>query len=72
MIEAAIVGRLSHWESTPSSLVALTILLDQFPRSIHAGHRSMYEGDEMAKAVVCRAIFNSNVLDEVHPVRLRV
>eukprot|EP00730_Choanoeca_flexa_P015978 TRINITY_DN7462_c0_g1_i3.p1 TRINITY_DN7462_c0_g1~~TRINITY_DN7462_c0_g1_i3.p1 ORF type:complete len:810 (+),score=180.93 TRINITY_DN7462_c0_g1_i3:141-2570(+) len=68
MIEAAISGRLAHWESTPSSLVALCILLDQFPRRLHAGTRAMYKGDEMARAVVLRSIFNTTVLDEVHPV----
>ena len=61
-------GRLAHWESTPSSLVALVILLDQFPRSFNAGQKTMFEGDEMARAVVLRAIFQTNIMDEIHPV----
>ena len=68
MVQAAISGRLAHWESTPSSLVALVILLDQFPRSIHAGRRSMYSGDAMARAVVLRAIFLTSIMDDIHPV----
>ncbi|EDQ85939.1 uncharacterized protein MONBRDRAFT_28678 [Monosiga brevicollis MX1] len=68
VVDAAISGRLAHWESTPASLVALVILLDQFPRSIHANSKRMFAGDDMAKAVVLRALFHSHLMDEVHPV----
>ena len=68
MVQAALGGRLAHWESTPSSLVALVILLDQFPRSMYRGDADMYIGDSMARAVVLRALYHSGVMDEVHPV----
>jgi uncharacterized protein (DUF924 family) len=68
MVQAALGGRLAHWESTPSSLVALVILLDQFPRSMYRGDPDMYIGDSMARAVVLRALYHSGVMDEVHPV----
>lgn len=68
MIIAALAGRLGHWESTPTSLVSLVILLDQFPRSVYKNTPDMYSGDSLVQTVVLRAIFHSNLMDEVHPV----
>ena len=65
---AAIAGRLSHWELAPLPLVALIILLDQFPRAIYRGTSDMYMGDAVACEVIMRAIFKSKIMDEVHPV----
>ena len=45
--EAALRGELDHWQDTPDSTLALTIVLDQFPRNIlePKGHeRTYYHG----------------------------
>lgn len=68
LVQAAVAGRLAHWESTPSSFVALVILLDQFPRTIYRGTQDMFQGDRMARAVILRGLFNSSIMDELHPV----
>eukprot|EP00051_Salpingoeca_urceolata_P013914 m.176208 g.176208 ORF g.176208 m.176208 type:complete len:550 (-) comp17937_c0_seq3:282-1931(-) len=68
VVEAALAGRLSHWEATPTAFVALVIVLDQFPRSMHAGTAKMYAGDELVREVVLRAVFQTGIMDEVHPV----
>ena len=40
-MEAAIAGRLSHWELDDKSVVALVILLDQIPRRAFSGTAQM-------------------------------
>lgn len=84
MVQAALAGRLPHWESQAAAFTALVILLDQFPRrynkseplacqltlnySLYRGTPRMYSGDAMCRDVVVRAIFDTSVMDEVHPV----
>ncbi len=54
--EAAAAGRLSAWEETPEGALALTLLLDQFPRNMFRGSLRIYAADDTARAVADRAI----------------
>jgi len=54
--EAAAAGRLAAWEDDPEGALALTIVLDQFPRNMFRGDARTYAADPLARAVVERAI----------------
>jgi uncharacterized protein (DUF924 family) len=54
--EAAVAGRLSHWEDTPDGALALVIVLDQFPRNMFRGSARTFAADALARAVADRAI----------------
>lgn len=53
---AAIAGELSDWEKTPNGALALTIVLDQFPRNMFRDQRKAFEADPIAREVAERAI----------------
>jgi len=46
--EAAYAGELDKWRSTPESLLALIILLDQFPRNMFRGSPRAFASDAYA------------------------
>lgn len=54
--EAAAAGRLSDWEASPETALALVIVLDQFPRNMFRGQSRIYAADPLARAVADRAI----------------
>ena len=54
--EAAAAGRLADWESTPEGALALTIVLDQFPRNMFRGSARAFAADPIARAVADRAL----------------
>jgi uncharacterized protein (DUF924 family) len=54
--EAARAGRLAAWETSPHGALALTLLLDQFPRNVFRGTARMYETDGRAREVASAAI----------------
>jgi uncharacterized protein (DUF924 family) len=54
--EAAAAGHLADWERTPEGALALTIVLDQFPRNMFRGDARSYAGDPLARAVAGRAL----------------
>jgi uncharacterized protein (DUF924 family) len=54
--QAAAAGKLATWEETPESALALTIVLDQFPRNMFRGNAGSYGCDALARAVTERAI----------------
>jgi uncharacterized protein (DUF924 family) len=54
--EAAAAGRLSEWERNADGALALTILLDQFPRNMFRGNRRAFATDPMALATAKGAI----------------
>lgn len=54
--EAAAGGRLSDWEKTPSSALALVILLDQFPRNMFRGSARAFAADPLAREIAHKAI----------------
>ena len=54
--EAAARGALSDWEQTPDGALALTIVLDQFPRNMFRGDARTFAADPLARAVADRAL----------------
>src|SRR5215471_7872512 len=62
--EAAAAGKLSGWEQTAQSALALLLLLDQFPRNMFRGDARAFATDPLARAVAAGAIvrgFDSQV-----------
>jgi uncharacterized protein (DUF924 family) len=55
-IAAATAGELDGWAADPASALALTILLDQFPRNIHRGSPCAFEADAHARRIAAAAI----------------
>jgi uncharacterized protein (DUF924 family) len=70
-MEAAMAGRLSHWELNPKSAVALVILLDQIPRRVYQGRPKMYDGDPKCQEVIFRLVrTNQQLLQQIKPTTL--
>jgi uncharacterized protein (DUF924 family) len=66
--EAAAAGKLSDWEATPEDAVALTIVLDQFPRNMFRRDARAFAADATARAIADRALtrgFERQVPDEL-------
>jgi uncharacterized protein (DUF924 family) len=55
-VEAALAGQLAHWAATPDGLLALLILLDQFPRNLFRGEARAFAGDAQALALAATAV----------------
>lgn len=56
LLDEALAGKLTSWEESPESTVALVVLLDQFSLQLHRKQRQGYEGSGQALAVSERAI----------------
>jgi uncharacterized protein (DUF924 family) len=56
--EAAAAGKLTDWEQSAEGVLALLILLDQFPRNMFRGEARAFATDPLARAVTSRAILN--------------
>jgi len=54
--EAAVRGELSEWETTPDGALALTIVLDQFPRNMFRHDARAFAADAAVRGVVEHAI----------------
>jgi uncharacterized protein (DUF924 family) len=54
--EAAARGDLDHWMTTPEGALALTLLLDQFPRNAFRGTPRMYATDAAARRTAAAAV----------------
>ena len=52
----AAAGELSLWETTDDGALALTIVLDQFPRNMFRNDPQTYASDRQARDVAARAI----------------
>jgi uncharacterized protein (DUF924 family) len=52
LIEAAAVGELDRWSGSPHRLLALILLLDQFPRHAYRGRALAYSRDRKAMMLV--------------------
>jgi uncharacterized protein (DUF924 family) len=48
LYEQAAEGKLEAWEATPEGVLALLLLLDEFPRRMFRGSRRAFETDEQA------------------------
>lgn len=57
-VEAALAGRLADWADEPHGLLALLILLDQFPRNIFRGAAKAFAGDAQALQLARTALDN--------------
>ena len=54
--QEAAAGKLSSWEASDDGALALTIVLDQFPRNMFRDDVRTYATDAMAREVAARAI----------------
>jgi uncharacterized protein (DUF924 family) len=54
--EAAANGALADWEATPEGALALTIVLDQFPRNMFRRDARAFAADAAARAIADRAL----------------
>ena len=50
------LSMIDAWAAVPDGLLALTILLDQFPRNMYRGTATMYDFDPLALIVATRAV----------------
>lgn len=55
-VEAALAGQAADWADSPQGLLALLILLDQFPRNLFRGTTRMFAGDVEARSLAERAL----------------
>jgi len=67
--QRAVAGELSAWEATDDGALALTIVLDQFPRNIFRDDARAYASDALARDVAARAI-DRGVDSRIDPVLL--
>lgn len=51
LVERALAGELSAWQTPPDSALALILLLDQFTRNIFRGSPRAFAGDALALSV---------------------
>lgn len=51
LVRQALLGELSGWADGPRRLMALILLLDQFPRNLYRGSARAFAGDEQALAL---------------------
>ncbi len=58
-VEQAIQGKLDDWAESDEGLVALVLLLDQFPRNIYCGTPAAFSGDSRALKLAQLAISSS-------------
>ena len=63
---AAAAGRHDDWGTTPAGLLALLILLDQYPRNSFRGTAHMYATDVLARRYA-HAAADPSVLREIEP-----
>ena len=54
--EAACAGGLQVWRGSDDGLLALTIVLDQFPRNMFRGDARTYASDALAREIASQAI----------------
>ena len=49
LYESGAAGKLNDWQETPTTCLALVILLDQFPRNLFRGTAKAFAADPMAR-----------------------
>lgn len=55
-VEAALAGRLDAWADEPRRLLALIVVLDQFPRNLFRNQAAAFAGDRQARQVADQAL----------------
>lgn len=68
-VEEAAAGRYWRWQQDAEGVLALVILLDQFPRNIWRGTEHAYRHDRKALAVACTGIAHGFDRDIPEPQR---
>ncbi len=66
-LECAAAGELDGWKAGPRSALALTIVLDQFPRNLYRGTARAFELDPLALEVCLLSLERGHVA-KLHPV----
>lgn len=64
LIQQALDGELPDWEQSPLGLLALVILLDQFPRNAYRGRANAFVGDARAQRLI-REPLNARLDDQL-------
>lgn len=67
--EDARAGNLVGWEDTPEGVLALLIVLDQFPRNMFRGTAEAFSSDPQARVVAHLAIAHGFDLETAPPLR---
>ena len=62
-VEQAIEGGLDDWAASDRGLIALMVLLDQFPRNIYRGTAAAFSGDAHALPLALQAITEGRHLE---------
>jgi uncharacterized protein (DUF924 family) len=58
---AAATDALSHWRETSAGVLALAILLDQFPRNLHRGRAEAFAADPIIRHVAREAVLGRRI-----------
>src|SRR5690606_12956157 len=56
LVETALNGGLTEWETSQPSRLALILVLDQFTRNVHRGEGRAFAGDERAQQLVLESL----------------
>jgi uncharacterized protein (DUF924 family) len=62
LVEQATAGKLGDWAETDDGLIALILLLDQFPRNIYRNAAQAFAGDDKALALAQHTITHGHHL----------
>jgi uncharacterized protein (DUF924 family) len=68
LLRAAALGELDDWQATPEGALALTIVLDQFPRNLFRGSSNAFATDAKARAIAHHSLahgFDQQVEEEL-------
>lgn len=68
LVERALAGELDPWAATPDGLLALLVLLDQFPRNLFRGQARAFAGDARALGLARAAVARGDDR-RLHPVQ---
>ncbi len=68
LVARALRGELAAWAAAPGTALALTLLLDQFPRNAWRGTARAFAGDSLALATT-RDALAAGFLDRLEPVQ---
>ncbi|MCY1531673.1 hypothetical protein D9M68_669060 [compost metagenome] len=56
LVDTALDGGLTEWETEPRARLALIVLLDQLSRNVHRGQRRAFDGDARAQRLSRRSL----------------
>ena len=62
LVEQALAGQLDEWADSPEGLIALILLLDQFPRNIFRNSANAFAGDAKALGFAQTALAHKHLL----------